>query len=252
MRASNQGFHVIWVSLFLAAALAAGSGAQEKGAARPEKLGVGEVSKASAAVANESPAAPEAAKAAVIVYKPPPRGAPRARIGGGVRGARAMPTPLALVPEHVGMTARSAPALYWHVDGVPDDRVRIFFTLVEEGGRRPVVERELRRPKSAGIQRVRLRDYGATLRSGVVYEWSIAMVPDMGKRSHDLVALAYIERVPARDSAAGDAEAEARAGLWYDAFETLSNQIAANPGAAKPRRERAELLKQVGLDAAVP
>lgn len=194
---------------------------------------------------------PVVAQPVAIVYKPPPRGAPRARVGGGVRGARAMPTPLALVPEHVALTSRSAPSLFWHIDGVPDDGVHVFFTLIEDGGREPLVEKKIPRPRTAGVQRVRLRDYGVQLRPGVIYQWSVSLVPDPSRRSHDLVALGYVERVSAPGIGAKDARAQAEAGLWYDALETLSDESERGRKSKEAGAERDGLLRQVGLEAAV-
>ncbi|MBP1738758.1 MAG: uncharacterized protein H6Q48_1051 [Deltaproteobacteria bacterium] len=51
------------------------------------------------------------------VYKPPLRGSPGGRVGGGTRGA-SLEAPVSLsvlVPDHVGITLQSQPHLYWFI-----------------------------------------------------------------------------------------------------------------------------------------
>ncbi len=242
---------VRWGGIFAAAVFALSAGAQEDSEVNDDRAVKPEIA-VDAGSATGSPSPDSAVKAAVIVYKPPPRGAPRARVGGGVRGARALPTPLALVPEHVALTSRATPSFYWHIDGAPDDGVRVFFTLIEDGGRKPLIEKELLRPQGAGIQRIRLRDYGVQLRPGIVYQWSVALVSDPSRRSHDLVTLGYVERVSSLGGDAHDARSLAEAGLWYDTIETLSDQDSVGAMSGRATQQRDHLLRQVGLDAAVP
>ena len=64
--------------------------------------------KAESAATREVPAG---AAQPVPVYKPPLRGKPRARIGGGVRSATAdWPSLFVLVPEHTGQTISAQPS----------------------------------------------------------------------------------------------------------------------------------------------
>jgi len=46
------------------------------------------------------------------------------------------------------------------------------------------------------------------------------------------------------------AQAYAQAGIWYDAFESVSNAIEAHPDDPSLRAQRASLLQQVGLSEA--
>ena len=56
-----------------------------------------------------------AAPSRAPVYRPPSRGKPRARVGGGVRGtSRNLPTLTALVPEHTGLTFGEIDLEYLH------------------------------------------------------------------------------------------------------------------------------------------
>ena len=50
------------------------------------------------------------------------------------------------------------------------------------------------------------------------------------------------------DDALSRSAALARSGLWYDAIETLSDAVEADPGNMQVRKARAALLEQVELD----
>jgi hypothetical protein len=108
----------------------------------------------------------------------------------------------------------------------------------------------------AGMHRISLAKHKIELQPDVVYEWSVAIVPDVDNRSKDVIAKGVIKRInapgdlAARVAQAGDTERAAiyaQAGIWYDAFEAVSNAIAAHPDDASLRTERASLLRQVGL-----
>lgn len=219
--------------------------------ARPLQLAMGEVELDDhRAPGLKQPPRSENAKpdaAAPIVWTPPVDGAPRVRVAGGVRGTTALPTPTALVPEHVGLTTRGAPSFFWHIDaGIPEG-TRLFFTLVEEEEGLPLVEVELAPPADSGIQRVRLSDHAIELGAGTTYAWSIALVPDMQHRSADVVAIGYVERVPGPGPGSLDAQRFAAEGLWYDALEVLSDAVDESPGTDAPRSLRRSLLRQAGL-----
>jgi hypothetical protein len=106
------------------------------------------------------------------------------------------------------------------------------------------------------MHRVRLADYGVRLEAGVVYRWFVAVVPDEGRRSRDILAGGTIERVEIGDelraklAQAGNADLPflyAEAGLWYDALAAISDLIEATPHDPELRTQRASLLTQVGL-----
>ena len=195
-----------------------------------------------------TPRAAEKSRAeTTIVWTPPVNSAPRVRVGGGVRGTTALPTPTALVPEHVALTTRATPSLFWHIDGEVPEGTRLFFTLVEEEEGLPLVETELAPPAGPGIQRVRLSDHAIELGAGTTYAWSVALVPDMQHRSADLVATAYVKRVPQATPRFQNAQFFAAEGLWYDALEALSDRVDERPEAQAPRKLRGSLLRQAGL-----
>jgi hypothetical protein len=187
-------------------------------------------------------------------YRPPRRGSPRARVGGGLRGALALPTPLALAPEHVGQTVFAQPSLFWHLDGSPGRGGQFVFTLIDEEGIDPLVEARLAAPERSGIWRIRLADYGVRLEPGTEYQWSVALIADPARRSKDVVSTGYIRRVatPGKlELGQPGVGAYADLGLWYDALESISDAIDASPNDPVLRGHRNALLRQAKLDAAI-
>lgn len=193
-----------------------------------------------------------------VLYQPPRGlGAPSAgrRVGGGTRGAnKSMPILSVLAPGHTGLTVREQPDLYWFASEVVTNPVELTLTL--EKGDSPVLEKRLPIPTHAGVQRVRLSDYGVKLIPGERYNWSIALVLDPKRRSKDVIAVGAIERVEragfdhATLAAAPTTESFYRFaadGLWYDAVMTISELIESAPADAVLRKHRAELLDQVDL-----
>lgn len=91
----------------------------------------------------------------------------------------------------------------------------------------------------------------------MAYEWTIAISPDLEKRSRDRIARGGIEYrqlpVTLKDELAQVSPAQAhhlyaKSGYWYDALSTLSSFIVKPSQAAslwKPRR--AALLKEAAL-----
>ena len=182
-----------------------------------------------------------------IVWKPRVVGAPRERVGGAVRGSSDLVNPMALVPNHLALTLNPSPSLFWHLDGASPDGVAIVFTLVDEAGEIPLVESELARPDRAGIQRVRLADYGVALKPDQTYTWSVALVPNREDRSQDRVSLGLIRRTRVVGEAPTVAEEFAARGLWYDALEALSDAVDQAPSDAETRARRRSLLTQAAL-----
>jgi len=191
-----------------------------------------------------------------VLYQPPRRGAPaRDRVGAGItRGATARPTPLALAPDHVGLTVSASPSLFWHIDAVPAEGVALIFAITDDTSIVPLAEVGLDAPSKAGIQRLRLADHGIELDPEVEYMWSIALVTDADNRSEDVVSTGFIRRVARPKAlAAGSRDGVdfAQAGIWYDALEALSDDVDDHPSDRKARFLRSALLRQVKLDAAV-
>ena len=203
----------------------------------------------------EAPSAPDAGEVEPVVYRPPRLGSPREKVGGGVRGAKALPTPLALAPDHVALTTRPAPSLFWHLDGIASDTTgfALVLTLIDADGIEPLLETPLDPPGEAGIQRVRLSEHQVVLEPNREYEWSVSLIVDSQRRAQDMVTTGHIMRVdePRLGGEESSAARYAELGLWYDALESLSDAIEAAPQDERLRAARSSLLRQAGLEAAV-
>ena len=201
----------------------------------------------------------QAGQVTKTLFYQPPRGlgAPSAgrRVGGGTRGTnKSVPILSVLAPDHTGLTVREQPDLYWFASDVVTNPVELTLTL--EKGETPLLEKPLPAPTKAGIQRVRLSDYGVKLIPGERYSWSIALVLDPKRRSKDVIAVGAIEYVkrdgmnPAVLTAPPTSEAFykfAADGLWYDAVMAISEMIETSPADMVLRKQRVELLDQVDL-----
>jgi hypothetical protein len=206
-----------------------------------------------------SPAHPQPGGAASapfkLVYTPPLRGAPTGRLGGGTRGISPELTQLhVLAPDHVGLTLQEQPVLYWFVSQVPKHPVE--FTLTAADAVRPLVETRIKTPAVAGVQALRLADYGVHLEREVLYQWFVAIVRDPEQRSRDIVAggemtrMASATGLAAQLQRAGSSDLPylyASEGIWYDALRAISELIEASPGQVALVEQRASLLDQVGL-----
>jgi hypothetical protein len=171
------------------------------------------------------------------VYRPPQIDAAVVRVDGRVRGADdCVLTLTVLAPEHVGLTIKPQPSLFWYQSRA----VRGHFQLTISRSKRiePVLDVTLDPPATDGIRRLRLADHGVNLEEGVEYQWSVAMIVDPGNRSRDILASGVIKRVPSpstlttRLSHAAAVDAPyiyADEGFWYDMVETLSDQIDQQP-----------------------
>lgn len=200
-------------------------------------------------------AKPAAGTPALPRFVPPPRGAPRMRVGAGTRSL-AGTTPESvevLSPETVGQTLSASPSLYWHLS--QPTQARIDFTLIDESSVAPLVEQTLAGPFEAGVHRIDLTSLGVKLAPGTAYQWFVALVPDPDERSSDVVAGGGVELVEAkalREELARAPDGEqafvlAQHGIWYDAIDALSRRIESAPADPLPREQRAALLEQVGL-----
>ncbi|HMU56235.1 MAG TPA: DUF928 domain-containing protein [Nitrospira sp.] len=189
-----------------------------------------------------------------ILYVPPKKFMPRARLGGTMRGADgAEPIVQPLVPDHVGFTSQETPVLNWYLSKPTPHEVR--FTLIDDKSVKPIFEAPIPAPKEAGIFSIRTRDLDLTLQPGVQYRWYISIVPQAS--SSEVVTGGIIERcelsdclivMDARMTCSVQSVTEnARAGLWYDAMGCLCTLIDADPADVSLRRLRASLLTQVGL-----
>jgi Domain of Unknown Function (DUF928) len=190
------------------------------------------------------------------IYKPPLRGSPGGRVGGGTRGAslESLVSLSVLVPDHVGLTLQSQPHLYWFISKITPHPVE--FTITEKDAVKPVLEARLKPLERAGIQCIRLSDLGVRLRPNVPYKWFVAVVTDPDRRSRDTLSGGMIEVLsPSAELSAKLRQtpkakqpfALAQEGIWYDALAGVSDSIDASPKDLSLRKQRAALLDQVGL-----
>jgi Domain of Unknown Function (DUF928) len=233
---------LVWLAV-LAVAIPTFSRAQDK--KEPQQAPRGE----------SQPKAATTAVAAVPIYKPPLRGAPGGRIGGGTRGSgREVFVLSVLAPDHSALTVSEQPTLYWFISSATSIPIEV--TVMDLRTTQPVLETRLAAPVAPGVHRIRLADHGVRLERGVPYRWFVTIVPDSGRRSRDILAGGAIERVEPPDGLAAKlakarkeeiASLYAEAGVWYEALAAISDQIDNAPNDAVLRKQRATLLTQVGL-----
>jgi hypothetical protein len=159
-----------------------------------------------------------------------------------------------LAPEHTGWTAKDQPTLYWYISEPANTRVEL--TVIDDAAIAPLLETNLEPPSKAGVQHLRLADHNVHLKEGMEYQWSVALVRDPGQRSQDIVAsgtLTYAKPSAELKQKLTQVDKEALAsiyageGYWYDAIESLSELIKAQPQDKRLRELRASLLEQVAL-----
>jgi Domain of Unknown Function (DUF928) len=194
----------------------------------------------------------------LLLYKPPAdAGNIPTRVSGGARGGGVDVTLYALAPNHVAITTKAQPSLFWFQS--KPAKAKFELTLVEPKKPKPLLSLTGPEANNAGIHRIKLDKYKVELQPDVPYEWSVAIVPDAESRSKDVVAKGVIKRIaPSGEltrklEGASDldrAAAYARAGVWYDALDTISDAIETHPGDTSLRVQRAVLLQQVGLEEA--
>jgi hypothetical protein len=190
------------------------------------------------------------------LYRPPPRGAPGGRVGGGTRGpSMAFPLLWALVPDHVGLSSEVQPRLVWYLSKATTYPLE--FTLIDEAGVTPIIEKRFSSPTESGIHIIQLADYDLKLEKGKTYQWFVSLISDPEHRSADILAGGMIEVGDAPASLreglrnANSVEATrlwAQAGFWYDALGVISTNIQANPSNLEMHNLRASLLEAVDLD----
>jgi hypothetical protein len=155
-----------------------------------------------------------------------------------------------LVPEQTGHTSEASPTLYWYVSEPFGGPVKA--TLMNEEQADPVLELQLDGGVEAGFHALPLGERDVALRTGVEYEWSVALVVDPDQPSGDIFASGTIRRTPPAKLPAGGDDVDrlvalAGQGLWYDAIDLAGQHLAARPQDATWRGMRAALLEQQGL-----
>jgi hypothetical protein len=191
-----------------------------------------------------------------LVYRPPAGAEEGVRVNGTSRGVDAsMPSLLVLAPDHVGLTLREQPDLFWFQS--KDTDIRFKLTMVADGVIEPVFEVNTpKKPSTTGIKRINLREHQVSLKPDVEYQWSVALVIDPENPSKDIVASGYIRRTDPSPKLTARmvkknkrklVDVFAESGIWYDAIEEVSDLVDTNPSNSDLRELRAMLLEQVDL-----
>jgi len=189
------------------------------------------------------------------VYKPPLRGAPKNRVGGGVRGTGTASSFLTvLAPEHTGLTLKEQPTLYWYLSSPV--KVSLELSIIDDERLQTLVEQRIEPSQGEKIQHIRLTELDVQLKPGIEYRWNVALISNLEQRSNDTVSSASIKRVSAPHDLQGKLSQPnpadspgilAEAGFWYDAFEAVSELIEQHPEQTQFHQHRATLLEQVNL-----
>ncbi|QBQ55170.1 DUF928 domain-containing protein [Nitrosococcus wardiae] len=173
-----------------------------------------------------------------IPYIPPApeRLTPLVRVASGAtRGvqAAAPPTVTLLAPEHVALTVKAQPILYWHLPETIENS--IVHTLIPQDAAKPPLQFSIPGPVPSGIHALNLSAQGARLELGKIYEWSVSLGDKSRAFSaNDRIAKRFIMRRPLsavlQATTTADplsrARAYAKAGVWYDALAVLSEELA--------------------------
>ena len=218
------------------------------------------------ALADDPPRAKTATpvKVELALYKPPMLGAPRLRVGGGVRGAEDNDAPVlqVLAPLQCGLTTRKQPILYWHLDKPAQHALEI--TVMEVGGVSPLARELQVGPIAAGLHAFRLAGQDKSLGIGKEYEWFVAVILDPAQRSKDIIASGGLRRIAMPDGLQGqlntaqvgeDGLLYAGAGLWYDAIDALVEGLGKTADKATLSGQFSAILKQeeiIGISLTVP
>jgi len=205
------------------------------------------------------PGTPVAAPPKLLIFHPPSDvtgDVMPTRVGGGSRGGpKDNLSVQVLVPDQVALTTQDQPSLYWYQSKAVKTQCEV--TVTEPKNPKPLLSLKSSAPTPSGIHAIRLTKFNVKLKPNVLYRWSVAVVVDPENRSQDIIATGVIKRIePSPDLAAKLAQASeadkpaiyAENGIWYDALQSISDQIDHAPTDTALHQERADLLKQVGMD----
>lgn len=190
-------------------------------------------------------------------YVPPYRGTPRRTQGTGSRGgdpSESLRLKLLVPNDHTGQTLSGHPTFFWYISELPTEPME--FSLVESGVAQPIFVQQLK-PQQAGIIRMDMPKNLPELIPGKEYRWSVTLVDNGNQRTNDTFAQSWIKRVPetpglqqqlaAAKSDRDRASIYAKAGLWYDALNTLVKAQVANSTDLSIHEELLSLLARAGL-----
>lgn len=177
------------------------------------------------------------ANASPITYVPPNRGRPQQTQGTGSRGCEALnddknsPIEITLVTprDRTAQTVSERPVFYWLAGHTVNRPVE--FTLVEDGNPNPIHVQQFDRLE-AGMNYVAL-DSERGLEVGKTYRWTVSVICNAQRRSADVFAQGWIERVPVSEELQAQldqanspeemAQLYAESGIWFDSLAYLSS-----------------------------
>ena len=180
-------------------------------------------------------------------YRPPDRGAPIQRVGGGTRSIGQLSV---LAPRHIALTTRTQPRLYWFVS--PGIRNKLRFRLSETGVKPPLLEIQLPPQPNGGVHHLDLKTHDVHLEPGKLYDWGVILEPFPHQRIRPLVSRGRIAvddayPIPADAPLTQKPYIAAQRGYWYDALDWISRLIDADEGSVALYHQRADLLEQGNL-----
>lgn len=192
-----------------------------------------------------------------VQYVPPYRGTPRRTQGTGTRGgdeSESVALKLLVPDDHTGQTISGHPTFFWYISEIPTEPVE--FSLVESGVAQPIFVQQLQLNR-VGIVRMEMPKNLPELVPGKEYRWSVTLIGNANRRSNDTFAQSWIKRVPTTPAlkqqlAAAQSDRDraiiyAKAGLWYDALNTLSTAQSTNSSNPSIRQDFLSLLDRAGL-----
>jgi hypothetical protein len=128
------------------------------------------------------------------------------------------------ITTDIGKTVSENPTFFWTIDS--NLEVPVEFTLVAPGKAEPIFVKTFSADEvQNGMMSVQLPS-GHKLESNTVYRWTVSAICNANRRSNDVYAQSWIERVEASTINAGAsgvaaAQSYADANLWYDAISAL-------------------------------
>lgn len=200
-------------------------------------------------------------------FKPPKRGIPGRREGGGTRDGSACVQDAnrltVLVPQtNLGLTTAAYPRFFWFM---PQTRAKfVEFSLYEADenleDKAIVYTTTFSITGSPGVASLKLPESSTLppLAVGKDYRWSIAIVCNPNDRKRDIFAEGWVQRIKpetalsdklskANPSARVDLYAEN--GIWFETLNTLADLRCTSPNDAALKTSWATLMKSVKLDA---
>lgn len=238
---------------------------------------------ATAALAQETPPAPPAppatppppptnepaksGRAKLLAYKPQKTGnnverkdgdgASRANITLPSGASITLPNLYVLTPKQgAALTTQAQPSLFTFQTAMCPVEYRV--TITRPNQPEPAFIYAVSRT-APGFHRVNLAEFDVTLLPNVQYTWTVLLRPDPNGGAKDLEAHGTITRINPDAALAQKIKMAtpdelpsvyAEAGIWYDTLAALSDRIEANRGDKDFLALRADLLKQVDLEAA--